>query len=97
MPENYFVYILTNKPNGILYVGMTNNIARRIIEHKQNLYEGFSKKYGLNKLVYYEVYNDPESAIVAEKRMKKWNRAWKVRRILTTNPNWDDLIEDLNK
>ena len=97
MSENYYVYFITNKPNGILYTGVTNNLARRIFEHKNKIYKGFTEKHGLDRLVYYEVYDTPETAIQAEKRIKKWNRAWKVRRILTKNPNWDDLYEDLNK
>ncbi len=96
MPDSYYVYIITNRPNGTLYVGMTNNIARRMFEHKSKAIEGFSKKYDLNLLAYYEVYPDPESAIVAEKRMKEWKRAWKVGRILSTNPDWKDLSLTLN-
>ena len=69
---DYYTYIITNKPNGILYIGMTNNLARRMYEHKSKAIDGFSKKYGLDILVYYEVYPDPESAIHAEKRMKFW-------------------------
>jgi putative endonuclease len=97
MAETFYVYIITNRPNGILYVGVTNDLSRRIYEHKNKLYKGFSETHGLNILVYYEAYPDPEAAIQAEKRMKKWNRAWKIRRILTANPNWNDLYEDLNK
>lgn len=97
MSEEFYIYIITNRPNGILYVGVTNNLRRRIYEHKLKLYDGFSKKYNLERLVYYEVYPDPEAAIQAEKRMKKWNRSWKVKRILANNPNWDDLYQDLNR
>ena len=96
MPDAFYVYIMTNKPNGILYVGVTNNIARRTYENQQGIYKGFTQKYGLKILVYYEVYPSPEEAIQAEKRMKKWNRAWKIRRILMTNPDWKDLSLSLN-
>ncbi|HVY13435.1 MAG TPA: GIY-YIG nuclease family protein [Alphaproteobacteria bacterium] len=95
MNREYYVYIITNRPNGILYVGVTSNLSRRMYEHQRGLLEGFSKKYGLKLLVYYENYPTPAEAIQAETRMKKWNRAWKVRRILEVNPEWKDLSKDL--
>ncbi len=91
METLFFVYIMTNKPNGILYIGMTNDLIRRIFEHKNKFVEGFTKKYGLDKLVYYEIYQDPETALYREKCMKTWKRSWKVKHILRTNPEWKDL------
>ncbi|MFO1242714.1 MAG: GIY-YIG nuclease family protein [Rickettsiales bacterium] len=91
----YWVYIVTNKPNGILYIGVTNDIARRSYEHREGLIEGFTKKYGLKMLVYAEEYATIEEAIHREKCMKEWKRAWKIRRILEANPDWHDLFEIL--
>ena len=91
MGKFYYVYLMTNKPNGILYIGVTSNLSRHIYEHQKNLFEGFTKQHGLKLLVYYEAYPTPYEAIQAEKRMKKWNRAWKVKRVLTMNPDWKDL------
>jgi putative endonuclease len=91
----YYIYIITNKPFGTLYIGMTNNLIRRIYEHKEKLIDGFSKKYDLDKLVYYEAYNTAKEAIIREKRMKKWNRKWKINAILKNNPNWNDLYQIL--
>ena len=88
---NYFVYILASKRNGTLYIGVTNNLIKRIYEHKQKQVEGFTKKYNINKLIYFEEYNSPEEAIAREKRLKKWNRSWKLKLIEGKNPNWKDL------
>ena len=90
------VYIITNKPNGILYIGVTSNLPQRIFQHQQGTFEGFSKKYDLKMLVWYEFFDSMDSAIAQEKRMKEWNRAWKVKRILEMNPQWDDLSLALN-
>jgi putative endonuclease len=90
-----FVYIMTNKPNGILYIGVTNDIARRAWEHREGLLEGFTKRYGLKRLVWYEPHQSIVAAIQREKTMKHWPRGWKVRLILATNPDWDDLYETL--
>ncbi len=87
----YYVYILSNKKDGVLYVGMTNSLLRRIYEHKQEMIEGFSKKYHIHNLVYYEQYNDVRNAITREKQIKKWNRQWKVELIEKDNPEWADL------
>ena len=91
----YYVYILANKRNGTLYIGVTNDLTKRVYEHKYNLSDGFIKKYNVHSLVYYEQHNDIESAIVREKRLKKWNRKWKLELIEKENPQWRDLYEDL--
>jgi len=93
--NQYYVYILASKENGTLYIGVTNNLIKRVYEHKQGLIEGFSKKYNVHRLVYYEITNDVNSAIYREKCLKKWNRAWKIRLIKESNPSWKDLYEDL--
>jgi putative endonuclease len=87
----FYVYILTNKANRVLYAGVTNNLVRRIFEHKHKLVEGFTKKYNLTKLVYYEVTNDIEGAIKREKQLKNWHRDWKINLINQFNPDWRDL------
>ena len=89
------VYILANKRNGTLYIGVTSDLVKRIWEHKNNLVDGFTKKYGVHLLVYYELHDDMEGAIVREKRLKKWERAWKLRLIEEKNPNWDDLYTSI--
>ena len=91
----YYVYILTNRKNGTLYVGITNDLIRRVYEHKQKLADGFTKKYCIDMLVYYEITNDVISAIEREKQVKKWNRAWKLRLIKKMNPDWTDLYYSL--
>ena len=93
--NSYYVYILANKPNGTLYVGVTNNLLRRIYEHKNGLLDGFTKKYGIKNLIYYEQTNDIGSAIAREKCIKKWNRLWKRRVIEKDNPEWRDLSLEL--
>jgi len=93
--NSYYVYIIASKRNGTLYIGVTNDLIRRIAEHKDGHVEGFSKKYNVNQLVYYEETPDVTSAIVREKRLKKWKRAWKLRLIEEGNPNWRDLYQDL--
>ena len=91
----YFVYILASKKNGTLYIGVTNDLLKRVHEHKNNLIPGFTSKYGVHNLVYYERYADIYSAIAREKNIKKWKRAWKVELIEKTNPEWRDLYNDL--
>ncbi len=93
--KNYYVYIVTNKPRGTLYVGMTNNLVRRGYEHRNGLIDGFTKKYKLKRLVYFEVFNCVEDTILREKRLKKWNRQWKIELIEKVNPEWIDLYEQL--
>lgn len=90
-----YVYILANGKNGTLYIGVTNNLARRLYEHKNNLVKGFTKKYGIHKLVYYEVYQDIKEAILREKQMKKWKRYWKIKLINQFNPTWSDLYSQI--
>jgi len=85
------VYILASKRNGTLYVGVTSNLAKRVWEHREQLVEGFTRKYGVHELVYYEIHDDMISAITREKQIKKWNRAWKLKLIEKVNPNWRDL------
>ena len=91
--KNYYVYIMTNKPKGTLYIGITNNLIRRVYEHKNDLIENsFTSRYSLHRLVYYEVYSYVWDAIRREKNIKKWKRNWKIRMIEEMNPNWDDLV-----
>jgi putative endonuclease len=87
------VYILASAPDGILYIGVTSDIARRMAEHEQGLVEGFTKKYGVKQLVYYEFFETMPDAIQREKRLKKWNRGWKVRLILSMNAQWQNLFD----
>lgn len=91
----YYVYILTNKYNTVLYIGVTNNLLRRMFEHKNKLVEGFTKKYNLAKLVYYEATDSIESAIRQEKQLKNWHRDWKINLITQFNPDWVDLSNAL--
>ena len=85
------MYILASKRNGTLYIGVTSNLVKRVYEHKNNIIEGFTKKYNIQKLVYYEITDDIESAIRREKQLKKWNRKWKINLIENSNPEWRDL------
>ena len=87
----YYVYILASRIGGTLYIGVTNDLVRRVFEHKSKFVQGFTKKYDVSRLVYFEQYDDIQIAIQREKQLKKWNRAWKVRLIEEKNPNWDDL------
>ncbi len=93
--KQYCVYILASQRNGTLYIGVTNNLLRRIWEHKNDLVEGFTKEYGVHLLVWYEVAGTALAAITREKQLKKWNRAWKVRLIEVMNPEWNDLYDGL--
>ena len=92
--KEYFVYILASKRNGTLYVGMTNDLARRVLEHKQDVRSGFTKRYAVHTLVYYEVGEDVHEVIARVKAMKKWRRAWKIELIEKHNPKWNDLCEE---
>lgn len=97
MEKHFYVYILAKARNSTFYVGMTSGLVKRIWQHKEELAEGFTKKYGVKTLVYYEVFADAENAIKREKRLKKWNREWKMRVIEKMNPDWQDLFEVINK
>ncbi len=92
-----WVYIMSNRRDGTLYVGVTANLSRRAWEHREGLCDGFTKQYGLTRLVYYERFDDIRAAIQRESNMKHWPRAWKVRLIHGMNPEWDDLYETLNQ
>ena len=93
--NTYYVYILASKKNDTLYIGVTDNLIRRVYEHKNDLIDGFTKKYNVHKLVYYEQTNDINSAIQREKQLKKWHRQWKIDLIKKNNPNWDDFYKAL--
>lgn len=92
--KSYYVYILASSTKGTLYIGVRSNIIRRIEQHKQDLVKGFTKKYGVHRLVYVEQTSDVRSAIEREKQLKKWNRAWKIRLIEEQNPSWKDVSDD---
>ncbi|MEK7583630.1 MAG: GIY-YIG nuclease family protein [Patescibacteria group bacterium] len=93
--KQYYVYILASQRNGTLYIGVTNDLARRVYEHKNGLVSGFTKKYDVHTLVYYEVWQDVREAIKREKLLKKWRRRWKLDLIEKNNPNWSDLYQDI--
>ena len=95
MDKDYYVYVLASQWNGTLYVGVTSNLIKRIWEHKNKAIEGFTQKYNVDKLVYFEQYHDPENAIKREKRLKKYDRRWKLELIEKENPEWRDLYTDL--
>jgi putative endonuclease len=90
-----YVYILTNRPNGTLYVGVTNDLVRRVFEHRSGAVAGFTKRYGLKRLVHFEQFDDIRTAIQREHTIKHWPRAWKVRTIVAGNPGWVDLYESI--
>ena len=91
----YYVYLLASDRNGTLYIGVKNDIVRRVFEHKSKAVPGFTKRYGVDKLVWFEVYDDPTSAITREKELKKWRREWKIRLIEEKNPQWIDLYPQI--
>jgi putative endonuclease len=95
MAKRYFVYMMSNKHNTVLYIGITNDLLRRVLEHKNNLNEGFTKRYRCHKLVWYEETSDVESAIMREKQMKKWKREYKNNAVAKLNHGWRDLAADL--
>jgi putative endonuclease len=91
----YYVYIITNKHNTVLYIGVTSDISGRIYQHKHKLIKGFSSRYNIYKLVYYEHFNSIFQAIEREKQLKKWRRQWKIELIEKMNPDWRDLSQDI--
>jgi putative endonuclease len=93
----YWVYVLTNKPRGTLYVGVTNDLVRRTHEHREGLVDGFPKRYQLRMLVHFERYDASRPAIQREKNIKHWPRLWKLRLVETTNPQWRDLYRDITR
>ncbi len=93
--DYHYVYILASRRNGTLYIGVTTSLQRRVWEHKSKQIDGFTKRYGVDKLVYFEVYEDYWEAANREKRMKKWNRDWKIELIEMHNPEWRDLYDEL--
>ncbi|ACI92372.1 excinuclease ABC, C subunit [Afipia carboxidovorans OM5] len=95
MTNGGYVYILTNQPNGVLYVGVTNDLVRRVFEHRSGFIDGFTKRHRLKRLVYFEQFDDIQTAIQREHNIKHWPRAWKIRKIMVHNPEWHDLYETL--
>ena len=93
--KSYYVYIMASKKHGVLYVGMTSDIKRRVYEHKNGLTEGFTEKYLVHRLVYFETTPDVNAAIAREKQLKRWKRQWKIELIEKENPEWQDLYDDL--
>ena len=91
MNQNYYVYIVASKKNGTLYIGITNDLEKRVWQHQNKQIKGFTEKYGVGKLVYFEIYIDPVNAIQREKRLKKYSRQWKINLIEKENPRWIDL------
>jgi len=96
MEGYYFVYIMASKRHGTLYIGMTSDLIKRVYEHKNDLVEGFTKRYGVHTLVYYEAGEDFDSVLQREKQLKSWNRDWKIQLIEKINPTWSDLSDKLN-
>ena len=94
MTRTYYVYILASQKNGTLYIGVTNDLERRVYEHKRNVNKGFTQRYGVHRLVHFEETDDISAAIQREKQLKKWNRAWKMKLIEDMNPGWVDLSRE---
>jgi len=95
MRKTYYVYILASKKNGTLYIGVTNNLKKRVFEHREALVSGFTKKYGVKNLVFYESTESSYTVIQREKHLKNWNRKWKIELIEKDNPEWKDLYDEL--
>ncbi len=95
MAKRGYTYILATRKHGTLYIGVTSNLLRRVHQHKTGHHEGFTKRYSIHRLVYFEEFDDITDALYREKQLKKWNRSWKVELIESVNPNWRDLTQDL--
>ncbi len=95
MEKHFYTYILASQRNGTLYIGVTSDLVKRVWEHKNKVVEGFTEKYAVDKLVWYEVHGSAEAAIVREKRLKFWQRQWKLELIEKLNPDWKDLYEEI--
>ena len=96
MKKQFYVYILASKRNGTIYTGVTSNLVQRVWQHKNKMIEGFTQKYNVKILVYYEAHGNAENAIMREKQIKKWRRNWKLRLIEESNPHWKDLYNDIH-
>ena len=95
MAKQFYIYILASKPNGTLYTGVTSNLIQRVWQHKHDVIQGFTRKYNVKTLVYYEVHENAESGLTREKKIKRWRRAWKLGLIENSNPEWRDLYENI--
>jgi putative endonuclease len=95
MSDQFFVYILANRKHGTLYIGVTSDLIKRTYQHKSNAVRGFTERYDIHMLVYFEIFDDPTSAIMREKQLKKWKREWKIQLIENKNPEWVDLSNTL--
>ena len=93
--KSYYVYILASRRNGTLYIGVTNDLVRRVYDHKNDVIRGFTETYQVHALVHYESFTDVQDALTREKRLKKWKRQWKINLIETKNPDWSDLYEQI--
>ena len=93
--RQYYLYILASRPGGTIFVGVTNDLVRRIYEHRMGFVEGHTKQYGIHKLVYFEIFSTARDAIQREKNMKHWPRSWKTKLIAETNPTWRDLYDEI--
>jgi len=95
MKSNSYIYIITNESNTVIYIGVTTNLIKRVFEHRNKLVDGFSARYGLYKLVYYEIFDDLENALNREKQLKRWHRDWKNNLIEAMNSEWNDLYDEI--
>jgi putative endonuclease len=95
MDKSSYVYILASQPYGVLYIGVTSNLIKRVWEHREGIVEGFTKQYGIKQLVWFEIHTEIVEAITREKQIKKWSRNWKVNLIQGSNPDWRDLYDEI--